>query len=219
MVNYFFVFIAFVLTSCVNNQSSSLTTRGVEKKATEIERDNIPTSQNFEDKLSAAAVSLTKDKVQYDPAYFSIKYPNGDVPEGKGVCTDVVIRAYRKLGIDLQKEVHVDMQDNFKAYPKIWNLKKTDTNIDHRRVPNLMTFFTRKGEKKPLTNNSKDYHYGDIVTWNVGGSLPHIGILINRNSEDKKRYLVVHNIGNGQEISDCLFAYTLTGHFVYRGDK
>ena len=218
MFNNSLVIIVLVLTSCVNNQGSN-STLNVENKATEMERYSNPTSQSFEDKLSEAAISLTKDKVQYDPAYFSIKYPNGDVPADKGVCTDVVIRAYRKLGIDLQKEVHLDMQDNFEVYPKTWHLRKTDTNIDHRRVPNLMTFFTRKGERKPVTNDPENYHYGDIVTWNVGGNLPHIGILINQKSKDKKRYLVVHNVGRGQEISDCLFAYTMTGHFVYKGSK
>ena len=217
MVNHFLVIIAFVLTSCVNNQSFNSTTNA-ENRTTEIERDSVPTNQNFEDKLSDAAISLTKDKVQYDPAYLSLKYPNGDVPADKGVCTDVIIRAYRKLGIDLQKEVHEDMQDNFEAYPKNWHLRKTDTNIDHRRVPNLMTFFTRKGEKKTVTNDPENYHYGDIVTWDVSSNLPHVGILINQKSADKKRYLVVHNVGRGQEISDCLFAYTLTGHFVFRGN-
>ena len=117
----------------------------------------------IEDKLATAAFKLTKDKVVYDPSYFSIDYPNGDVPKGKGVCTDVIIRAYRKLDIDLQKEVHLDMKQNFNLYPKIWGLKKTDKNIDHRRVPNLMTFFSRKGTVKAITKNSKDYISRDVV--------------------------------------------------------
>jgi uncharacterized protein YijF (DUF1287 family) len=168
-------------------------------------------------KLSEAAINLTKNPVQYDPTYFSIPYPNGDVPADKGVCTDVIVRAYRKLGTDLQKEVHEDMVKNFAVYPKKWGLKKTDSNIDHRRVPNLMTFFGRKGLKKKLTQNGQDYLPGDIVTWDLGDGLTHIGIVINRKSADKLRPLIVHNIGNGQEISDCLFAYTLTGHYRYLG--
>mgnify|MGYP001163908201 CR=1 FL=1 len=105
-------------------------------------------SQIQEDTLSVAALELTLDEVVYDPSYFSIDYPNGEIPKGRGVCTDVIIRAYRKLKIDLQKEVHQDMKQNFGLYPSIWGLKKTDKNIDHRRVPNLMTFFSRKGTVK-----------------------------------------------------------------------
>lgn len=167
-------------------------------------------------KLSDAAIELTKQKVFYDPQYYSISYPGGDIPADRGVCTDVIIRAYRKLGIDLQMEVHADMAANFNEYPKIWGLKKPDTNIDHRRVPNLMTFFSRHGETKSITSDPKDYSPGDIVTWDLGGGIPHIGIVINRRSADDKRLLIVHNIGNGQEISDCLFTYRVTGHFTYR---
>ena len=167
-------------------------------------------------KLSDAAIELTKQKVIYDPQYYSISYPGGDIPADRGVCTDVIIRAYRKLGIDLQKEVHLDMDANFDEYPEIWGLKKPDTNIDHRRVPNLMTFFSRHGETKSITRDPKDYSPGDIVTWDLGGGIPHIGIVINRRSADEKRLLIVHNIGNGQEISDCLFTYRVTGHFTYR---
>lgn len=112
---------------------------------------------NFGEKLSAAAIQLTNNRVVYDPAYFTIKYPNGDVPSNKGVCTDVVIRAYRTLGIDLQKEVHEDMEHNFSKYPKTWKLTHTDKNIDHRRVPNLMVFYTRNGKTKPTSNNTNDY--------------------------------------------------------------
>ncbi|MFZ1809190.1 MAG: DUF1287 domain-containing protein [Cyclobacteriaceae bacterium] len=170
---------------------------------------------SFFEKLSDAAVELTTHKVRYDPTYFSIPYPNGDVPSDKGVCTDVVIRAYRKLGIDLQKEVHEDMASNFSLYPKDWGLKSTDKNIDHRRVPNLMTFFKRHGTEKKKSTNPEDYTPGDIVTWNLGGGINHIGILIDQKSQDNERYLVVHNIGNGQEISDCLFQYKIIGHYSY----
>ena len=168
-------------------------------------------------KLSDAAIALTKQKVIYDPAYFSIPYPNGDVPVGKGVCTDVVIRAYRTgLDIDLQKEVHLDMKPNFKLYPKNWGRKTTDRNIDHRRVYNLMVFFKRKGTEKPLTKNPDDYKPGDLVCWNLGGGMSHIGVVINKRSTDGKRYLIVHNIGGGQVIEDCLFAWKIIGHYQYK---
>ena len=171
--------------------------------------------QNAE-KLSHAALKLTEQNVTYDPSYFSIKYPNGDVPSNKGVCTDVIIRGYRLIGIDLQKEVHEDMIKNFNLYPKIWGLKRTDKNIDHRRVPNLMTFFSRKGVVKKVTKNPKDYIPGDIVCWSLSGGLTHIGIVINKKSKDNKRFLIVHNIGAGQVIEDCLFDYTIIGHYSYK---
>ncbi|MEL7004097.1 MAG: DUF1287 domain-containing protein [Bacteroidota bacterium] len=170
---------------------------------------------SFNQKLSDAAVELTAQKVDYDPSYFSIDYPNGDIPEGKGVCTDVVIRAYRKLGIDLQKEVHEDMKANFGKYPKNWGLKTTDRNIDHRRVPNLMTFFTRKGRKMSNSESPSDYKAGDIVAWDLGNGVTHIGVVIDKKSRDGKRNLIVHNIGNGQEISDCLLSYKIIGHYAY----
>jgi len=172
--------------------------------------------QNFPTKFSNAAVELTKDKVVYDPAYFVLKYPNGDVPADKGVCTDVVIRAYRKLGIDLQKEVHEDMVKNFSKYPKKWNLKRPDSNIDHRRVPNLQVFFAKFGKSKPLSKDPKDYIPGDIVTWDLPKNLTHIGIVVNQKSPDGKRFMIVHNIGAGQVLQDCLFDWTITGHYQYQ---
>lgn len=171
--------------------------------------------KNFLLKLSDVAVDLTHQEVQYDPSYFVIPYPNGDVPGNKGVCTDVIIRAFRKLGVDLQKEVHEDMMRSFKEYPQNWGLKKTDKNIDHRRVPNLMTYFERHGSSLTRTNDPSDYQPGDIVTWDLGKGIGHIGIVINKKSTDNFRNLIVHNIGNGQEISDCLFTYRITGHYRY----
>ncbi|PIE79497.1 MAG: DUF1287 domain-containing protein [Candidatus Delongbacteria bacterium] len=165
--------------------------------------------------LSESAILLTKDKVIYDGSYFSIPYPNGDIPSGKGVCTDVVIRAYRKLGIDLQKEVHEDMKANFRIYPKIWGMKRTDTNIDHRRVPNLMKFFSRKGKVLIKSKNPKDYKPNDIVCWRLSNGLTHIGIVIDRKSKDGKRNLIVHNICAGQVIEDCLFDFKIIGHYKY----
>lgn len=166
-------------------------------------------------RLSDAALELTRQSVMYDPSYFSIDYPNGDIPAGKGVCADVIIRAYRKLGIDLQKEVHEDMLAHFSKYPKLWGLSKPDKNIDHRRVPNLMVFFSRKGLVKPITDNPADYQPGDIVCWNLGGTVTHIGIVVNRKSADGKRFLIVHNIGGGQVLADCLFQYKIIGHYQY----
>lgn len=165
--------------------------------------------------LSNCALELVDQKIIYDPSYFSIDYPNGDVPEGKGVCSDVVIRAYRKIGIDLQKNVHEDMIANFDVYPKIWGLKTTDKNIDHRRVPNLMTYFRRRGSEEPISNLGEDYLPGDIVCWNLGGAITHIGIVVDKKSIDGKRNLIVHNIGSGQILQDCLFDYKIIGHYRY----
>lgn len=169
----------------------------------------------FTSKLSNAAISLTKNAVVYDPTYFKIAYPMGDVPAGKGVCTDVVIRAYRKLNIDLQRLVHEDMVLHFNIYPNRWGLKRTDTNIDHRRVPNLMVFFNRFGRSLPRTLVPTDYFTGDIVCWDLGGGITHIGIVIENRSKDGKRHLIVHNIGGGQVIEDCLFNWKIIGHYRY----
>ena len=166
--------------------------------------------------LSKHAIELTKQKVVYDGRYFSIAYPNGDVPKGIGVCTDVVVRAYRKLGIDLQKEVHEDMKVNFSDYPKLWGLKSTVKNIDHRRVPNLMTFFKRKVAEKSISVKASDYLPGDIVCWNLSGGLTHIGIVVDKKSTDGKRNLIVHNIGAGQVLADCLFDFKIIGHYRYK---
>jgi uncharacterized protein YijF (DUF1287 family) len=177
-----------------------------------------PAPNTFEAKLSAAAISIIDPNVVYTPAYVSIKYPNGDVPVKTGVCTDVIIRAYRKLGVDLQKEVHEDMVKNFSSYPNIkkWGLHTTDTNIDHRRVPNLEIFFGRKGEKLPVSQSADDYKAGEIVTWMINGKLPHIGIITNKKTPDGKRPMIVHNVGSGQVLEDCLFSYAIVGHFKYK---
>jgi len=178
---------------------------------------NLSGQDNFAAKLSKAALDLTQQHVDYDPTYFSIPYPNGDVPVSKGVCTDVIVRAYRKVGIDLQKEVHEDMVKNFSLYPKRWGLKKPDKNIDHRRVPNLMVFFQRHGTTLPKSLQATDYQVGDLVCWDLGGGITHIGIVVDKKSGDEKRNLIVHNIGNGQELSDCLFQFQIIGHYRYKG--
>jgi uncharacterized protein len=167
-------------------------------------------------RLAKAAAELTKDKVTYDAGYYNIKYPNGDIPKGKGVCTDVIIRAYRAVGIDLQKEVHEDMKANFSKYPAKYGLSHTDPNIDHRRVPNLMVFFARKGIVKPITLNSADYLPGDIVCWDLGNGITHIGLVVNSKLRGGTRHLIVHNIGGGQVYADCLFEFKIIGHYRYK---
>lgn len=167
-------------------------------------------------KLVEYAADLPK-AVFYDSDYRKIDYPMGDVPAYKGVCSDVIIRSYRGIGIDLQKLLHEDIKANFSAYPskRMWGLNKPDTNIDHRRVPNLEVFFTRKGKVKPITKNAEDYVPGDIVSWRLDNGRPHIGIVVNKKSWDNQRYLVMHNIGFGQVAEDVLFSWKITGHFTY----
>ena len=175
----------------------------------------------FLQKLVAAAIGRTQHFVRYDPAYVRIPYPNGDVPAATGVCTDEIIRSYRAVGVDLQKEVHEDMQQNFSAYPRKWHwlLTGTDTNIDHRRVPNLMVFFSRKGETLKISNDATDYSPGDLITWDLGGNVPHIGILVDQKSPQSGRYLIVHNIGQGPKMEDVLFHWKITGHYRYFGSS
>src|SRR6476620_7210677 len=186
----------------------------------EIENEVALRPDSFESRLSAAAIAIIDSEVRYTPDYISIKYPNGDVPAKTGVCSDVVIRAYRKLKIDLQKEVHEDMIRNFAQYPNLkkWGLHKTDTNIDHRRVPNLEIFFARKGQKLAVTENPGDYKPGELVTWMINGKLPHIGIVTNKKSSDGKRLMIVHNVGAGQVLEDCLFSWKIVGHFKFTNE-
>jgi uncharacterized protein YijF (DUF1287 family) len=165
--------------------------------------------------LADSSILLTFQKVKYDPGYYRIAYPGGDVPADRGVCTDVIIRAYRKMGVDLQKLIHEDMLAHFEEYPHLWGMKKTDSNIDHRRVPNMATFFGRHGTVLKISGNAADYRPGDIVTWDLGGGIPHIGIIINRKNTQGTNFLVVHNIGRGQIMEDCLFRFRITGHYQY----
>ncbi len=173
----------------------------------------------FGQTLSKAALERTTHTVRYDGSYRSISYPNGDVPENTGVCTDVVIRSYRALGIDLQKRVHEEMKADFQAFPNRWGLKTTDSNIDHRRVPNLQVFFSRRGQSLKVTHHPRDYQPGDLVTWLLDNNLPHIGIVVDRRSEDGKRPLIVHNIGAGPMLEDRLFEFKITGHYRYTGNE
>jgi len=165
--------------------------------------------------LVAAAIERTGHQVIYDGSYRSIEYPDGDVPDNVGVCTDVIIRSYRETGIDLQQEVHEDMQANFSKYPDNWGLTGPDPNIDHRRVPNLQVFFKRNGKELPVTNDPKYYKPGDIVTWTIPGNLPHIGIVTDKKVVGADRPLIVHNIGRGPKIEDVLFLYPITAHYKY----
>ncbi len=169
------------------------------------------------ERLVAAANERTMHEVEYDGSYFKLDYPNGDVPAEKGVCTDEVIRSYRALGIDLQKEVHEDMKANFSRYPTKFGLTTTDTNIDHRRVPNVRVFFERKGKSLPITDEAADYKPGDIVTWDLNVSQTHIGIVVDAPSAVPGRYMIMHNIGAGPKIEDILFSWKITGHYRYTG--
>lgn len=175
--------------------------------------------EEFYHRLSASALELTKDKVTYDPAYYRIPYPGGDVPADRGVCTDVVVRAYRKVGIDLQKEVHEDMRANFSKYPKTWGLTFPDRNIDHRRVPNLMVFFARYGQTLLLSPDASEYNPGDIVCWQLRNGSTHIGIVSDKKNHRETCCQMVHNVGGGQVTEDCLFAYKIIGHYRYGGKK
>ena len=166
-------------------------------------------------KLVAAAVAQTTSRVTYDGSYRRIGYPGGDVPETVGVCTDLVIRAYRCIGIDLQVEVHEDMGRAFQVYPQQWGLAGPDRNIDHRRVPNLRTYFRRAGAERPVSRQAADYRAGDLVTWMLPGNLPHIGIVTATLAPASGVPLIVHNIGRGPEVQDMLFAYPISGHYRY----
>ena len=162
--------------------------------------------------LLTAARSQVNKTLSYDPRYSTIAYPNGDVDLAKGVCTDVIIRAYRQaFKFDFQKAVHEDMATNFSVYPKIWGLKKTDKNIDHRRVPNLQVYLTRKH----FQVNTKKYQPGDLVTQIIANKYPHIAIVSDKMSADGQRPLVIHNIGNGTKEEDSLYTYPITGHYRF----
>jgi uncharacterized protein YijF (DUF1287 family) len=163
-----------------------------------------------------SALEQTKLTTNYSQDYFPITYPNGDPPMETGACTDVIIRAFRKAGVDLQKEVHEDMRANFDEYPKKWGLTNPDTNIDHRRVPNLQTFFTRKRKSLAVTNSPKNYQPGDVVTYDLDGKgMTHVGIVSNIRNPADSRFLLIHNIGAGTSAEDVLFNWKITGHFRY----
>lgn len=163
--------------------------------------------------LLAAAHAQHRVTLHYDGSYVRLSYPGGDVPADRGVCTDVVIRAYRALGIDLQQRVHEDMRAHFDAYPALWGLRRPDRNIDHRRVPNLARYFERHDAALAVSTDAADYRPGDLVSWRLPGNLPHIGLVSDRRHEG--RPLIVHNVGAGVQIEDVLFAWPITGHYRY----
>lgn len=173
-------------------------------------------AESFSQQLVKAAQERTTHNVKYDGAYQAIAYPMGDVPLSQGVCTDLIVRAYRALGVDLQQLVHEDMRTNFSKYPNHWGLRSTDTNIDHRRVPNLQTFFSRYGNELKLSQDVNDYIAGDLVTWMLPGNLPHIGIVSSQRVQDSERPKIIHNIGSGPVEDDILFKYKMTGHYRYK---
>ncbi|TQV73008.1 DUF1287 domain-containing protein [Aliikangiella marina] len=175
-------------------------------------------AQSWSQRLVDAAHKRLQSNVTYSGAYYAIEYPNGDVPANIGVCTDVVIRSFRELGVDLQQLVHEDMSAHFSKYPNLWGLKRPDPNIDHRRVPNLQVFFERNGTVRNISNDPRDYQPGDIVTWMLPGNLPHIGIVSNKKSPDGARYLIVHNIGAGPKLEDFLFDARITGHYQFKNN-
>jgi uncharacterized protein YijF (DUF1287 family) len=165
--------------------------------------------------LIDGATEQSKVTTGYDPSYVKLDYPNGDVPNDTGVCSDVVVRAFRKAGIDLQKEVHEDMKLAWAEYPKKWGARGTDSNIDHRRVLNLTTYFNRQGKSLPISNDRADYLPGDIVAWELSDGVEHIGILTNLWSEPDKHCLVIHNIGSGARVEDVLLGWKIIGHYRY----
>jgi uncharacterized protein YijF (DUF1287 family) len=176
-----------------------------------------PGEESFADRLAAAALERTSHRVHYDGSYRPIPYPGGDVPDDVGVCTDLVIRACRAAGVDLQREVHEDMKESFSQYPRVWGLARPDPNIDHRRVLNLKVFLRRRGRELPVMLDPDDYLPGDLVTWRLPRGVPHIGVVVDRRSPGGERPLIVHNIGSGPKLEDSLFPFTITGHYRYHG--
>jgi uncharacterized protein YijF (DUF1287 family) len=161
----------------------------------------------------AAAKGQTAYTLYYDPAYRRLAYPGGDVPRDRGVCTDVIVRAFRAVGVDLQRLVHEDMSTAFRAYPQQWGLSRPDANIDHRRVPNLMTFFERSGAALPIPRDSRAVLPGDVIAWRLGGAVLHIGIASDERTAG--RVMLVHNIGRGAQLEDVLHAWPIIGHYRY----
>jgi uncharacterized protein len=169
-------------------------------------------------RMLAAAHAQIGVTVRYAPTYVRLDYPGGDLPVDRGVCSDVLVRALRAVGVDLQVAVHRDMLAHFSAYPRYWGLVRPDANIDHRRVPNLERYFERAGKSLPLSRDPADFVAGDFVSWRLDGGQPHIGIVSDRRSADGQRPLIVHNIGAGTQLEDVLFEWKISGHFRYFAD-
>jgi uncharacterized protein len=195
-------------TACQPTLPTASVTQQAEPRSSTVVAIASPQIQTVVDS-ALAQIGVTKT---YDPAYVALDYPNGDVPVSTGVCTDVVIRALRSVGLDLQKAVHEDMQANFAAYPRDWGLNAPDANIDHRRVPNLMTYFERQGKALPISDQAAHYQPGDLVTWDLGGGQWHIGIVSNQQAPSGN-LMIVHNIGSGTQLDDILFRWPILGHY------
>lgn len=208
------IFICLIFAAACQPESNVLSqTRRVETARTPV---RVELSSPEIKKLLESANEQIKVTRNYTQEYFVIPYPNGDVPIETGACTDVIIRAFRNVGIDLQKEVHEDMSANFALYPTKWGLDKPDTNIDHRRVLNLQTFFTRRGKSLPISNKARNFQPGDIVSWDLNGKgMTHIGIVSNLWNEKTRRFAIIHNIGGGVNEEDVLFEWKITGHYRY----
>ncbi len=212
----FSILFVFVNSACESNLQTIVQTKENLFSTVDEKPKTIEVASAAVKKLLESATEQTTLTRSYDPNYVVIAYPMGDVPVETGVCSDVVIRAFRKAGVDLQKEVHEDMTQNFAAYPQKWSLKSPDTNIDHRRVPNLQTFFTRQGKSLPITNNGADYKPGDVVAWDLDGKgMTHIGLISNLYNERTKRFSIIHNIGGGTQSEDRIFDWKIIGHYRY----
>lgn len=172
-------------------------------------------SKTFGNDLAAAALAHSGQDISYDPSYYKIDYPNGDVPSNKGVAADVLIRTYREMDMDLQQLVHEDMTENFRVYPQLWSASGPDTNIDHRRVANLQRFFERKGESLSVSRNAADYKPGDIVVWSLANAEMHIGIVVPGPGGRSNEAWVVHNMGVGVKWENVLFDYSIQRHFRF----
>ena len=213
-----------VLFLFISTQTSCQAIRGSQRAVEVSERALVEATQVKADaspleKINAGTIEQTTQTTGYDSSYVKLDYPNGDVAPSAGVCADVVVRAFRKAGIDLQKELHEDMKGNFAKYPQKWGARGPDSNIDHRRAPNLSTWFDRQGKSQPITRDAKDYLPGDVVAWQLDNGLPHIGMVCKIKVEGSDRYAIVHNIGLGARIEDVLFAWKITGHYRYFEQK
>lgn len=183
--------------------------------ATDSRRTTAPINSPVLKRVVDNAIEQTTYTHAYDQSYVKLAYPGGDVPLERGACSDVIIRAFRQGGVDLQEEIHEDMTRSFSAYPQKWGLTKPDANIDHRRVPNLMTYFARQGKSLPISRNAQDYLPGDVVAWDLGGGTTHIGLVTNIMFENREGFLIAHNIGAGVRAEDVLFSWRIIGHYRY----
>lgn len=218
--NFFFLFLLIIcLLGCRTNFpiAAQRDDRSGRAAATAIEKPKLSVVASGEiRRMLENAARQTEITKSYDPKYVVIAYPNGDIAPEKGVCTDVIVRAFRAAGVDLQREVHEDMRANFAVYPKKWNLKSPDSNIDHRRVPNLQTFFIRRGKSLSITQAGENFKPGDVVAWDLNGKgLTHTGLVSNVWNEKTGRYSIIHNIGGGTVLEDRIFDWEIIGHYRY----